>query len=435
MNSMHQLEPWAMIPFVLMLLSIAVMPLAAGKWWQSNLHKLYVSFALAIAAGIYLEMNGLGENLLHQMLYDYLPFIILLASLFIVTGGIRIEGNVAPTPAANVSILCSGFVLASFMGTTGAAMLLIRRLIEINRQRKYKTHTILFFIALVANCGGILTPLGDPPLFLLYLRGADFFWFMNLAPQWLFTGGLLILIYYFTDRHYFGKESAEVRGIRSDNGAKIRITGKRNILALIAIVLTVSLVNHSYITAMADPEAPFYIRFLREILLVVIAVVSLAITRSTIRRANSFSWEPIVEVAVLFIGIFATMTPALIYLNANAAALGLTHPWQFYYGTGALSQFLDNAPTALAFHTVATGLPHVDGVEYVADVPEMLLAAISLGAVFFGAMTYIGNGPNFMVKSIAEQNGIRMPSFFGYMFKFSIIILLPVYILMQLIFL
>ena len=199
-----------MIPFVLMLLSIAVMPLAAGKWWQSNLHKLYVSFALAIAAGIYLEMNGLGENLLHQMLYDYLPFIILLASLFIVTGGIRIEGNVAPTPAANVSILCSGFVLASFMGTTGAAMLLIRRLIEINRQRKYKTHTILFFIALVANCGGILTPLGDPPLFLLYLRGADFFWFMNLAPQWLFTGGLLILIYYFTDRHYFGKESAEV---------------------------------------------------------------------------------------------------------------------------------------------------------------------------------------------------------------------------------
>lgn len=186
---------------------------------------------------------------------------------------------------------------------------------------------------------------------------------------------------------------------------------------------------------MADPEAPFYIRFLREILLVVIAVVSLAITRSTIRRANSFSWEPIVEVAVLFVGIFATMTPALIYLNANAAALGLTHPWQFYYGTGALSQFLDNAPTALAFHTVATGLPHVDGVEYVADVPEMLLAAISLGAVFFGAMTYIGNGPNFMVKSIAEQSGIRMPSFFGYMFKFSFIILLPVYILMQLIFL
>ena len=226
-----------------------------------------------------------------------------------------------------------------------------------------------------------------------------------------------------------------MRGIRSDNGAKIPITGKRILLALIAIVLSVWLVNHSYITAMADPEAPFYIRFLREILLVVIAVVSLAITRSTIRRANSFSWEPIVEVAVLFVGIFATMTPALIYLNANAAALGLTHPWQFYYGTGALSQFLDNAPTALAFHTVATGLPHVDGVEYVADVPEMLLAAISLGAVFFGAMTYIGNGPNFMVKSIAEQSGIRMPSFFGYMFKFSLIILLPVYRLMQLIFL
>lgn len=432
---MHEVEPWAMIPFAMMLLSIAVMPLAAEKWWHSNLHKLYVSFALAIAAGIYLAVNGMGAELLHQMLYDYMPFIVLLGALFIVTGGIRIEGNVAATPAANVSVLCSGFVLASFMGTTGAAMLLIRRLIEINKRRTYKTHTILFFIALVANCGGILTPLGDPPLFLLYLRGADFFWFMNLAPQWLFAGGLLMLIYYFTDRYYYAKEPAEARLKPAKGSSKIRIVGKRNILLLVGIVLTVSLVNHSYIPAMGDPEAPVFMRFLREIVLVIIAVASLAVTGRGIRRANNFSWEPITEVAVLFVGIFATMTPALIYLNANAASLGLTHPWHFFYGTGALSQFLDNAPTALAFHTVATGLPHVDGVRYIADVPEPLLAAISLGAVFFGAMTYIGNGPNFMVKSIAEQNDIRMPSFFGYMAKFSLIILLPVYVLTQLIFL
>lgn len=432
---MHEVEPWAMIPFAMMLLSIAVMPLAAEKWWHSNLHKLYVSFALAIAAGIYLAVNGMGAELLHQMLYDYMPFIVLLGALFIVTGGIRIEGNVAATPAANVSVLCSGFVLASFMGTTGAAMLLIRRLIEINRRRTYKTHTILFFIALVANCGGILTPLGDPPLFLLYLRGADFFWFMNLAPQWLFAGGLLMLIYYFTDRYYYAKEPAEARLKPAKGSSKIRIVGKRNILLLVGIVLTVSLVNHSYIPAMSDPEAPVFMRFLREIVLVIIAVASLAVTGRGIRRANNFSWEPITEVAVLFVGIFATMTPALIYLNANAASLGLTHPWHFFYGTGALSQFLDNAPTALAFHTVATGLPHVDGVRYIADVPEPLLAAISLGAVFFGAMTYIGNGPNFMVKSIAEQSDIRMPSFFGYMAKFSLIILLPVYVLTQLIFL
>lgn len=432
---MHEVEPWAMIPFAMMLLSIAVMPLAAEKWWHSNLHKLYVSFALAIAAGIYLAVNGMGAELLHQMLYDYMPFIVLLGALFIVTGGIRIEGNVAATPAANVSVLCSGFVLASFMGTTGAAMLLIRRLIEINKRRTYKTHTILFFIALVANCGGILTPLGDPPLFLLYLRGADFFWFMNLAPQWLFAGGLLMLIYYFTDRYYYAKEPAEARLKPAKGSSKIRIVGKRNILLLVGIVLTVSLVNHSYIPAMGDPEAPVFMRFLREIVLVIIAVASLAVTGRGIRRANNFSWEPITEVAVLFVGIFATMTPALIYLNANAASLGLTHPWHFFYGTGALSQFLDNAPTALAFHTVATGLPHVDGVRYIADVPEPLLAAISLGAVFFGAMTYIGNGPNFMVKSIAEQSDIRMPSFFGYMAKFSLIILLPVYVLTQLIFL
>lgn len=432
---MHEVEPWAMIPFAMMLLSIAVMPLAAEKWWHSNLHKLYVSFALAIAAGIYLAVNGMGAELLHQMLYDYMPFIVLLGALFIVTGGIRIEGNVAATPAANVSVLCSGFVLASFMGTTGAAMLLIRRLIEINKRRTYKTHTILFFIALVANCGGILTPLGDPPLFLLYLRGADFFWFMNLAPQWLFAGGLLMLIYYFTDRYYYAKEPAEARLKPAKGSSKIRIVGKRNILLLVAVVLTVSLVNRSYIPAMGDPEAPVFMRFLREIVLVIIAVASLAVTGRGIRRANNFSWEPITEVAVLFVGIFATMTPALIYLNANAASLGLAHPWHFFYGTGALSQFLDNAPTALAFHTVATGLPHVDGVRYIADVPEPLLAAISLGAVFFGAMTYIGNGPNFMVKSIAEQSDIRMPSFFGYMAKFSLIILLPVYVLTQLIFL
>lgn len=433
---MHEIEIWALIPFVLMLTSIAVLPLVAEHWWENNLHKLYVALGLALPASIYLVANGMGKNLEHQMLFDYLPFIILLGALFVVTGGIHIRGDIQARPINNTIIMGIGFLLASFIGTTGAAMLIIRLLLEVNQQRKYKTHTILFFIALVANCGGILTPLGDPPLFLLYLRGAEFSWFMQLLPEWLFVGVILLIIYIITDYYiYYRKEAIE--SIMADVHEKmpITITGKINIIYLVGIILSVSFLNPSYIPDMADHHAPIYIRFLREIVLTVICLLSLATTSKKVRTDNKFSWEPILEVAYVFIGIFATMTPALIFLNSHAAELGLTKPWQFFYSSGILSAFLDNSPTAVAFHTVAQGLPTAAGTVLEAGIDVMLLRAIALGSVFFGAMTYIGNGPNFMVKAIAEQAGVNMPSFFGYMVKFSLIVLLPIYIITQLIFL
>ena len=433
---MPQVELWALIPFAIMLLSIAVMPLIAGKWWENNLHKLYVALALSIPTGYYLITNGMGEQLQHQMLKDYLPFIILLGTLFIVTGGIRINGDVQARPRNNTFIMAIGYILASFIGTTGAAMLLIRPLLEFNKQREHKVHTVLVFIALVANCGGILTPLGDPPLFLLYLRGAEFSWFMNMLPEWMVVGGVILFGYYWVDKYiYYHKE--HIANVMADFREKspVYLRGRINIIYLICIILTVAYVNPSHMPQMAEEGAPLRVTAMREIILIIIALFSILTTRRGVREANHFSWEPITEVAVVFIGIFATMTPALIYLNANAAALGLQTPAQFFYGAGFLSAFLDNSPTAVAFHTVAQGLPHAADAAMVAGVPQEILRAISLGSVFFGAMTYIGNGPNFMVKAIAEQEGVKMPSFFGYIFRFSLIIMLPVYIIVQLIFL
>lgn len=433
---MPQVELWALTPFAIMLLSIAVMPLIAGKWWENNLHKLYVALALSVPTGYYLIANGMGENLQHQILKDYLPFIILLGALFIVTGGIRINGDIQARPRNNTLIMAIGYLLASFIGTTGAAMLLIRPLLEFNRLREYKVHTVVVFIALVANCGGILTPLGDPPLFLLYLRGAEFSWFMNMLPEWLTVGAIILTGYYFVDKYiYYHKE--HIANVMADFREKtpLYIKGRINIIYLICIILTVAYVNPSHLPQMGAEDAPLRESAMREIILIIIALFSILTTRRGLREANQFSWEPLIEVAVVFIGIFVTMTPALIYLNAHATSLGLQTPDQFFYGAGFLSAFLDNSPTAVAFHTVAQGIPHATDAVMVAGVPQEILRAISLGAVFFGAMTYIGNGPNFMVKSIAEHNGVKMPSFFGYMFRFSLIIMLPVYIIVQLIFL
>lgn len=423
------------IPFVVMLLTIAIAPLVAEHVWESNRNKLIFTLAISIPTIVLLSFYGLGDKIVHNLLFDYIPFIMLLLALFVVTGGIHIKGDIAATPTVNTFILGMGFILASFMGTTGAAMLLIRPLLQINKQRTHKVHTVLFFIALVANCGGILTPLGDPPLFLLYLRGAPFEWFSSMFPQWLTVGVLLLAIYLLLDRYLLSKEPAEARLRDKNEQEPIEITGTRNFIYLALIIAAVLFLNRSYIPAMREEGAPLYIRFLRDIVLAVIIILSLLTTKKEVREANHFSWSPILEVAILFVGIFVTMTPAMIYLNTHAAELGLDKPWQFYYATGALSSFLDNAPTAVAFHTVATGLPEAAGANYVADIPEMLLKAISLGAVFFGAMTYIGNGPNFMVKAIAEQEGISMPSFFGYILKFSLVVLMPVYIIVQLIFL
>ena len=437
---MHDLiiEPYLLIPFVVMLLSIAILPLAFPRFWGKDINKILFVLLVSVPTAIMLSRVGLGEELKHQMLNDYVPFIILLASLYVVTGGIHIHYTTTPRPIINAAIMFIGYGLASLVGTTGAAMLLIRPLLEINRDRSYKIHTILFFIAIVANCGGVLTPLGDPPLFLLYLRGAEVSWFQTLFPQGVFVGSVLIFLYVVIDTYIWKRK--EVMGVRprskdeEDEPIKISFSGAVNLFYLSAILLSVAFINPNEIPAMAKEGAPWYMRFLREIVLFVIIILSMISTKRRVRKANHFSWEPITEVAILFVGIFVTMTPALLYLNQNAALLGITEPYQFFYAAGGLSSFLDNAPTAVAFHTVAEALPVADGIPLVAGVPAPLLTAIALGSVLFGAMTYIGNGPNFMVKAVAENDGVRMPSFFGYIFKFSLIILLPTYILMALVF-
>lgn len=430
-----EIPVWALIPFVVMLLCIAIGPLVAEHWWENNKNKLIVSLVLGVPTAIWLCLNGMSHDLMHQMIFDYVPFIILLTALFTVTGGIHLSGDIPAKPSVNTLFLGIGLILASIMGTTGAAMLLIRPLIETNKERKNKVHTILFFIAIVANCGGLLTPLGDPPLFLLYLKGAPFTWFLNLFVEWAFAGILLLVIYYFVDSYCYKQEKKEDLIKDFQRVKPLRLSGNINFLYLAAIVCAVAFINPGTIPAMGEEHAPIYMKLLREIVLIGIILASLFTTSKKVREDNKYSWGPIIEVAVLFLGIFATMTPALLFLKEAAPNLGLTESWQFYYCTGALSSFLDNAPTALAFHSVASGLPVVEGATMVAGIPEILLKAISIGAVFFGAMTYIGNGPNFMVKAIAEENKIEMPSFFGYMIKFSLIVLLPVYILTQLIFL
>lgn len=427
----HLIPAWMLIPFVVMLLCIAVLPLTkVGEWWEHNIHKLYVSLILGIPVGIWLCCNGMSHELEHQMIYDYVPFILLLMSLFVTTGGICIKGDLKATPLTNTVIMAIGFLLASFMGTTGAAMLLIRLLIQTISQRKYKAHTIMFFIAIVANCGGLLTPLGDPPLFLLFQKGAPFGWFMGMWPQWLVAGALLLAIYFIMDSYYYKKEPQENLQADSAERTKVTATGLINIFWLLCVIASTMFINSTYIPAMGGHEAPFYLKLLREWVFIAIIILSMVTTKKAAREGNSFSWTPILEVACVFVGIFATMTPALMFLQQNP--LPVTQPWQFVYCTGALSAFLDNAPTAMVFHATASTLP-VEGVA-VAGISEILMKAIAMGAVFFGSLTYIGNGPNFMVKSIAEESGISMPSFFGYMLKFSLIICLPVYIIVQLIF-
>ena len=431
---------WSMIPFGLMLLTIAIAPLFAEHWWESNRHKLVVALMLGIPTAICLMAGGMLHELEHQLFGDYIPFIILLLALYVITGGIHLAGDIQAKPWVNTTFLGLGWLLASLMGTTGAAMLLIRPLLTTNQQREHKVHTVLFFIALCANCGGLLTPLGDPPLFMLFLRGAEFGWFVSLFPQWLFVGLLLLLIYFVLDTYYYKKEHWTSLSADAREHKPLSLHGKTNLIYLLGVILAVAFVHSGTIPAMVEEGAALWLKYLREIILLVLIAMSLYTTKHTVRYdLNKYSWAPIIEVAVLFFGIFITMTPALAYLNVNAASLGLSHAWQFYYATGALSSFLDNTPTAVAFHSIASGLTPDQmaafGENVVAGVPELLLQSICLGAVLFGAMTYIGNGPNFMVKAIAEESGIKMPSFFGYMFKFSLIVLLPVYILVQLIFL
>lgn len=420
----------SLLPFVLMLLSIAVFPLFWNHFWEKNKNKLYVAIVLSIPVIIYLLANNFSHQLIHTMLFDYVPFLILLGALFTITGGILLSGDIAAKPKVNTLFLGIGAVLASLMGTTGAAMLLIRPVIQTNKQRTFKVHTILFFIGIVANCGGLLTPLGDPPLFMMYLRGAPFTWFFHLAPEWFVTNLLLIIIYFFVDTYFYKKEPASAIARDLSNIKPLKIEGKRNFIFLVGVVLAVAFLNEQYLSFInINP----YFKFIREAVIVLMAFLSMQFTPKLLRTSNNFTWHPIEEVAYLFLGIFITMVPCLLYLETNAKQLGVETVSQFYYYTGLLSSFLDNTPTAVTFHSLALGLGITEG-TLVAGIPEILLKAISTGAVFFGSMTYIGNGPNFMVKAVAEENNIKMPDFFSYMFKFSIIILLPIFIIVQLLF-
>ena len=372
---------------------------------------------------------------MHQLVEkakEYTSFIVLLGSLFVVTGGIYVRGSLAGTPLANTGLLGLGALLASWIGTLGASVLLIRPLLRANASRERKAHIVVFFIFTVSNCGGLLTPLGDPPLFLGFLKGVPFAWTFRLWPEWLVVNGALLAIFRVWDQVVLAREERERPG--SQLGVALAreplgVQGGANFAFLAAIVAVIYAAGSG--AGNAGEPWPFGVQ---EGLMLLVAGLSFATTPGRVRRANAFGFGPIVEVAVLFAGLFASMAPALLLLNANAKQFGLSEPWQFFWAAGALSSFLDNAPTYLTFAATACGL---DGIalegrylaEYLALGPRAAetLTAVSVGSVFMGANTYIGNGPNFVVKAIAEENGVRMPSFLGYM-AYSGGVLLPIFV-------
>lgn len=430
MNTTATIPVWALVPFLLMLGAIAVFPLSIPRFWDKNGNKLIVSLALGVPATIGLFSAGMPSVLYDSIVFDYVPFIILLGALFVITGGLFIEVNVGATPASNTGVLAAGTLLASVLGTTGASMLMIRPLLHTNRHRAFKTHTVLFFIATVSNSGGLLTPLGDPPLFMMYLRGVPFEWFLKLFPVWCAVNVMTILVYFAVDAFFWRRESDDARTRSGFRSFAVEIRGRLNFVWLLGVVLAVALINSHTIPALAINR---YCPFVREAVILLMAYGSLAYTPHLTRVSNGFTWHPINEVAALFLGIFITMAPCLIWIESHAHGLGVESPVGFYYATGLLSSFLDNTPTAVTFHSLAQGLG-AQGGAMVAGIPEALMRALCLGAVLFGAMTYIGNGPNFMVRTLAEHQGVPMPEFAGYVVKFSLPVLLPIYVLIQVLF-
>ncbi len=405
----------AVLPFAGLLACIAILPLI-GKTkhaWEKTNAKLLTALVFGMPMALYSINKGYGADVAHAVV-EYVQFIILLGSLFVISGGINVGGDIQATPLKNTLFLAIGGLLASFIGTTGAAMLLIRPICGTISERKYKKHTIIFAIFIIANCGGLLTPLGDPPLFLGMLRGVPFAWTFTLLPQWFLVNGLLLLSYYALDREMYAKEPRD--NIVSDvkNIVPITVNGKQNFLFLAVVVMSVAFVPTPY----------------REIVMLAAAGSSYFLTNQVIRRANNFVWEPILEVGTLFIGIFLAMVPALIYLRQIAPGLPINALSIFVF-TGGLSAVLDNAPTYVTFFEIAKEFKMAS--PSIAGVPEALLQAISLGAVFGGAITYIGNGPNFMVKSVAESMKIDMPSFGGYV-AWSFKHLVPILAMMAFIF-
>jgi Na+/H+ antiporter NhaD/arsenite permease-like protein len=425
----HLLPLWSVVPFGVMLLSIALLPLLAAGLWEHNRNKAILS--LVIGGPVAIWTATLDPGVVLHTAGEYLAFILLLAALFVISGGIVVRGTLAGTPGLNSVVLAIGALLASLIGTTGASMLLVRPLLRANSVRQRTGHVFVFFIFVVANAGGLLTPMGDPPLFLGFLRGVPFTWTLGLWRQWLLVNACLIVIFYIVDSTIFRSEDVATPGdldeIAVRHQVPISIAGKQNFLFLLAIGALLFLSGKLALHTLVQDAG-----------LLVILLLSWATTPSALREENGFTWDPIVEVATLFAGIFATMMPALAILNARGAELGLRLPWHYFWASGALSSFLDNAPTYLTFASAASGQLGTDA-SNLADLVAhrqgaALLAAISLGSVLMGANTYIGNGPNFMVKAIVERGGVRMPGFFGYM-AYSGAILLPLFVAVTWIFL
>ncbi|WP_235548346.1 sodium:proton antiporter [Noviherbaspirillum sp. Root189] len=434
------------VPFAGLLLSIALCPLLTPMFWHHHFGKIALGWSLAFllpCAFIY-GAGTAGGGALHAFAGEYIPFIILITSLFVVAGGICVYGNLHGTPALNTGLLALGTILASIMGTTGASMLLIRPLIRANDNRKHAVHIVVFFIFLVANAGGSLTPLGDPPLFLGFLKGVDFFWTMqNIFPETLFLCTALLAIFYLLDGYYYrNKEEVKPVSLDPTPDAPLRFEGKANFI-LLAVIVGLVLMSGFWKSGVMFNVFGVELELqnmVRDILLIAVIFISLKITPKSAREGNEFSWGPIQEVAKLFAGIFITIIPVIAMLRAGEAGAfasviravtdgnGQPINAMYFWASGVLSSFLDNAPTYLVFFNTAGGDAGVLMTKLAGT-----LAAISCGSVFMGANSYIGNAPNMMVKAIAEERGIKMPSFFGYM-AWSCMVLVPLFIVMTFIF-
>jgi Na+/H+ antiporter NhaD/arsenite permease-like protein len=469
-----QLSIYTVIPFVIILLAIAVLPLVIPHLWESNLVKAVISVLLALIMGAYLVSLGyLGIEVIVESLKEYYAFITLLIALFTISGGIFVEGDLKATPLTNTLILAIGGILASIIGTTGASVLLIRPLIRTNKERRRTTHIFVFFILIVSNVGGTLLPVGDPPLFMGYLYGVPFFWtLIHLWPIWLTAVSILLLVFFIWDNFAYKSEAKTDIAKDEQNQTRLRVTGSFNFVLIFGVLMAVVFLKdyktEHGVLAMGWLQQPvmvglallsFVIDYTsrtrkrkehEETMLARIAAEgpSEAHLRSlshyhpiTPRDKNHFGFAPIIEVAALFIGIFITMIPALCILKARGAETGISQPWQFYWITGGLSSFLDNAPSYATFFALGQGLTASMGAAAgsvvqatTGPIAESILVAISVGAVFFGANTYIGNAPNFMVKAMCEEAKIKMPSFFGYM-AYTTLILVPILAIVSFIYL
>jgi Na+/H+ antiporter NhaD/arsenite permease-like protein len=408
---------WSPVFFASLLAGIAIFPLVRPHWWEHNANKAKFTALVSLPAGVLVFLQY-PEGLVHEGV-SYTQFICLLFTLFVVANGIHITGNLRATPFLNTMLIGIGFFLASLLGTTGASVVMINPLLRANKERKIVAHTGLFFILAVSNCGGLLTPLGDPPLFMGFLSGVPFMWYgEQLWQEWIGVGGYLLMLYYAFDLFASSKEDARV-WIRDEiNAEPLGLMGWLNIPLLGCVVA-------------ATVFAPTPVR---ELLYLGCAFASLGYglidtAAGDARKRNEFTWAPIAEVAILFAGIFVTMIPALALLRQYGESLPVTEPWQYFLATGTFSSVLDNAPTYVVFQTLGITREHVENAAALAEKSPRLLAAVAVGSVFMGANTYIGNAPNFMVKAIAEGRGVKMPSFFAYAF-WAMLILTPVYIVL-----